>query len=283
MLDGASGRSRILAFIKPTNHRAPFRRATLLYLITLVVAAVLTGACDETSDGPGPVGPVGPVDGQEEGIAGSGNITAETRELPDFERIVLAGEGTVSLSQAANSSLSIETDDNLHQYIVTEVAGGVLTISTAPNIDIAPSSSVRYQITIVEPVGMELTGAGAITAGTLTATSFDVILSGTGDISVDELQADELKVVLTGVGSVRLVGEVGHQEVEASGVVEYEGADLVSSTATVNASGSGSAIVHVTDELNVDAADSGTVGYYGSPTVSESVSDSGSVTGLGAR
>ena len=68
------------------------RHSWVIWLVTVALMSLLTAACDAdgTQEGPGPVGPVGPVDGDEEGIPGSGDITTETRELAEFDRVVFS-------------------------------------------------------------------------------------------------------------------------------------------------------------------------------------------------
>ena len=244
--------------------------------------SLLTAACeaDGTQEGPGPAGPVGPVDGNEEGIQGSGDITTETRELAEFDRVVFSSEGTVMLTQAEELSLSIEADDNLHQYLVTDVSNGVLTISTTENTDVAPSRTMKFRIGVVDLSGIELRGAGTITADTVQSSAIEVVLSGTGDVVIKQLRADEVTVNHTGVGTIQVAGETDLQEVVASGTGDYDGSDLVCRTATVEASGLAEVTVNVTDDLQITASDSGAVSFYGSPTVEQDISDSGVVTAL---
>lgn len=267
----------------------PVRR-WLIWMFAGVVAlgSLLAAACEgaSTQEGPGPVEPVGPVgtvDGDEEGIHGSGEIVAQTRAIGAFDRLVFFSEGTVILTQAETVSLSIEADDNLQQHLTAGVSGGELVISTTENIDIAPSRPVVFRVGVVELAGIELAGVGSVTAEQLDGTAIVVSLSGTGDISIDRLQADELTVDLIGVGTIRLVGEVEEQQVVVSGVGDYDGGDLPSRTAKVKTSANGKATVWVTDELEITVSDSGAVAFYGSPVVDQEVSGLGAVTPLGSK
>ena len=260
------------------------RRVLDWKLSCVAVCALLVGACNGIdTEGPGPIGPVGPVGGTESGVPGSGNRTTESREVPDFDKLVFFSEGEVILTQAATVSLSIEADDNLHEYLTTGVSDGELTIVTADDTDIAPSESIVFRVGMVDLTRIELAGAGAITAENLDASELEVILSGTGDISIDGLLADEVVVDLGGVGVIRLKGEAGRQQVIVSGVGEYDGADLTSRSARVETSGTGKAIVHATDELNIIVSELGEVAFYGSPTLEQQIAESGKITPLGAR
>lgn len=250
--------------------------------------SLLVAACDgdSTQEGPGPVGPVGPagpVGDDEEGILGSGEIAMETREIADFDRLMFSSEGTVILTQVEPVSLSIEADDNLQQYLTAGVSAGELVISTAENADIAPSKLIVFRVGVVDLTRVELAGVGTITAEKLDGTAVVVVLSGTGDIAINQLQANEVTVEHSGVGTIRLAGEVDEQQVVTSGVGDYDGGELASRTARVEAYASGAATVWVTDELELLVSESGAVAFYGSPAVDQEVSGLGAVTPLGSK
>lgn len=265
--------------------RLPPRRLTFV-----IVMILLVGGCGppETS-GPGPgggdVGPqatVGPV-GPEEGIAGSGNITTETPELESFDRLVFASEGSVVLTQSDRSGLSVTADDNLHQYVEAAVDDSTLTISTVDGLDLAPSSEMVFQVEVSDLLSVELSGVGAITVEGLDGSVLSVVLSGTGDLIIEDLRAERVIVDLEGIGTIRLAGEVDAQEASVSGVGEYQANELVSRVAAVEASGMGKATVWAADELSCVVSESGLVEFYGTPTIHQEVSDSGSVVALGGK
>lgn len=267
----------------PRPRRATRHRLVGKWFVILTSSLALVAACSDSLEGPGPVGPVGPVGIDEEGIPGSGTITNEQRNVTVFDSLVFQSEGSVVVTQATAPSLTIEADDNLHEFLTVDVSDRTLTVATQPGTDIAPSESIVFLVGIVDPVRIELAGAGSITAAELTVGTVAIVLSGTGDISIDLLTADDLKVEHRGVGTIRLSGETEHQTFMGFGVGDYDGADLVSKTATVDASGSSAATVNVTDELQITVSESGAVSYYGPAVVEQSISDLGTITNLGAR
>jgi len=274
-----------------TSRIAPRRPTVGLILACLATSLTLVaaGCSDATPIGPGPVGsvgpvgPVGPVGNAEEGIPGSGTITSEQREVTEFEELVFRSEGTVVLTQTTAPSLTIEADDNLHQYLTVDVSDGVMVIATTPDTDIAPSESIVFRVGVTNPAGIELAGAGSITADTLEVGAIGIVLSGTGEIFVDWLRADDLTIEHNGVGDIRIIGEAGHQIVNVSGVGAYDGAGLMCSRATVDVSGTIEATIHVTDELSVVASESGTLAYHGSPQIEQDVTGLAEVTSLGDK
>ncbi len=228
-------------------------------------------ACDE--------GVVFNVDGRR--VGGSGTIVTEARDVTEFERITLAGEGRVIVSEAEAASLTIETDDNLLVHIKTTVRNRALEIATESGVDIDPTESVIYRVATPEVTGLTLTGAGRFELGECESEVFSVALSGAGDIEVEHLAADELDVEISGAGGVQLGGAVRSQRVSIPGAGTYDGRKLQSEQATVTTSGTGSATVWVTDELNATITGVGSIDYYGSPRLTESITGLGRVNARG--
>jgi hypothetical protein len=243
-------------------------------------------ACDESEDagGPGPAGSVGPVgagNGEESGEPGSGNIVAENREVAGFDQIVFQSEGEVTVAVGATESLVVEVDDNLQQYVETSVAAGTLTIVSS--VDIAPTETPVFTVGVATLSGIDFAGAGSIAVDTVVGDRFSVALNGVGEVSVDSLEVGELVVRLDGVGTLTLAGTADRQDVSVNGVGTYEGSEVASRLATVEARGDAAAVIWVSEELEAVAADMGAISYYGSPVVTEEVSGQGSVTALGPK
>ena len=67
---------------------------------------------------------------KKEKIKGSKIVTVAVKEIPDFENIEINDNFEVFLVKAEKPSLEIEADDNLHDIINYEVAGGTLRITS---------------------------------------------------------------------------------------------------------------------------------------------------------
>lgn len=199
---------------------------------------------------------VSACDGGVFGVRGSGNVITESRDVSGFSEIALFGSGTVHVDVNGTESLTVKAEDNIMPLLKTEVRNGRLELSIESNV--SPTTDVTYTVTAVALDGVTITGSGDVTVTGITADSFDVEISGSG------------RVEPTGT-AVTLA-------VEISGSGRYEGEALAASVGTVRVSGSGEAVVNVTDDLDVDVSGSGGVQYIGEPTVTESISGSGSVT-----
>lgn len=258
-------------------------RLAVLLVAGLMAALSLSSCSDEDSQqGPGPVGPVGPV-GEEMGIAGSGTVVTETRDVSGFDRVAFASEGAAFIEIGGGEALSVEVDDNLQQYLEASVDGGVLTIGTRAGVDIAPSEAPVFRVNVENLTGVSLAGAGTIDVGAIETERFEIGLSGAGDITIASLAVDELVAELDGVGKVMVSGSADRQELHVRGVTVYEGEDLASQSAVVEAGGTGRATVWVSESIQVTASGTASVGYYGTPSVNEQLSASATASALGPK
>jgi hypothetical protein len=188
-----------------------------------------------------------------ETIYGSGNVIAEERPVSDFNRVSLSGIGNVIVTQGEEESLTVEADDNLMEYIETEVRGEVLVLGftdAARDKDVEPTETILFHLTVKEIVGLSLGGIGDISASTLdtdrleinlggvgdvsigsfaaAVTSLEIDLGGAGDVVIDSLVAEEFSIRLGGAGDV----DVGSLDAEKS-VVHINGAGDVELTGQV--------------------------------------------------
>jgi hypothetical protein len=243
---------------------------------------LVVSACGDDEPPVGPVGAVGPQGDEQEHVAGSGDLVSEVREVAGFDRIVHAGLGNVVVTLGGDESLTIETDDNILPYIETSVEGGRLEIGVTPGFDIAPTQPVSYQVGATELAGLELSGVGNVRLGDWETEEATLSLTGVGDIDVDGLSAVSLEVALEGVGTITVSGDVEEQTVLAADVGRYDGAELRSRVASVEAREVAATTVWVTDELDITIADRGSVSYYGQPQVTRE-GTAGKVTDLGDK
>lgn len=249
----------------------------------LLAAGLLAGCSgDDPPIGPGPVGPVGPV-GDETGIAGSGNVVSESRDVGDFAGIVFASEGAVIITQAEKASLVIEADDNLQQHLHAAVDGNVLEVSTADGVDIAPSNPPVFRIGIDNVTAIDLAGVGTIDVASIGADRLEMTLSGVGDITIGTVAVTELTLNLGGVGTVSATGTADRLDAMVAGASVLSAADLETQTATIHAADTGDAIVWVSDDLEATAIDMASIEYYGTPSVTKEVAGTANVASLGAK
>jgi Putative auto-transporter adhesin, head GIN domain len=205
----------------------------------MLLAAILCGSCIRP------------------GVEGSGNVITESREVSDFNEIVLGGTGRVVVDVTGTESLTIEAEDNIMPFLETRVSNGRLRLET--NRSISPTVEIVYTITAETLDGLVISGSGVAEAEGVDSTDVRVDISGSGDVVVEGTLSGLLSVSISGSG-------------------EFDGESLTAPEGQVDVSGSGDAVVNVTDDLDVSVSGSGEVQYLGEPNVHSSVSGSGTVT-----
>ncbi len=213
---------------------------------------------------------------------GSGNVVSETRDVSNFDKVVLTGIGDVTVVQGDHESLVIEAEDNLIRYIETEVENGVLTIGFERK-SLLPTEPVKFHLTMREVRGLDTRGVSNIQSDEITTDRLDIGISGTGSVTINDLTADLAVVNVSGAGSFNAEGQVDSQRVTLSGAGNFEGEDLESQTAEVIISGLGRVAVWATDTLDVTISGTGSVDYYGSPEVNQRVSGVGRLKDMGDK
>jgi hypothetical protein len=216
-------------------------------------------------------------------VRGSGSLVTETRPVSDFERIVLSGSGEVIVTQGGSESLSIETDDNIMEHLITEVKNGTLTLGFEPGVNIVSPTELVFSVGVDDLSAMVISGSGEIQADGLDTDRLEVDISGSGDVRVADLSASEVTVDISGSGNLNLTGEASSQDITVSGSGKYQAGEVCSAAVRVLISGSGDATLCATETLDSTISGSGSVRYYGQPAINSSVSGSGTIQSLGER
>ena len=129
------------------------------------------------------------------GVQGSGVAATQSRVLPGFSRLDLAGSASVTVVTGGRQSVVVRADNNLIRYVTTRVAAGTLFIGTTGSY------------TTRTPMSVE------VSAPSLAA----VTLSGSGEISVSGIKAPRLTVTLPGSGALYASGTADRLDVTLGG------------------------------------------------------------------
>ena len=204
------------------------------------------------------------------------DVRTETREVSDFDRVVLAGFGQLIITQGDQESLEIEAQQDMLGRIETKVEGGQLTIGFKRSwmdwiddvLTVGLSGKpVRYNLTVKRLSNLLIMGAARVQITGLKTEQLAVDLRGTGEIRLASLDAERLDVRLPGAGAVRAAGRATEQTITINGATTYDAGELKSQRVKVTLHGLGSATVWAVEELDVTIRGVGEVSYYGSPTV----------------
>lgn len=221
------------------------------------------------------------------GRAGSGHVITEERAVSGFDGVAFSSFGSLTIVPGAQAALTIEAEDDVMRHLRTDVRGSTLHIGYDERGDwnerVHPTRPVQFTLTVPNLASIDLSGAGNITVDGLSADRLEAHLSGAGNLTFRELEAETFVCDLSGAGSLNAAGTADHLRVVMSGVAGFHGAELRAASADVVLSGTGSATVWATAQLNATLSGVGSVTYYGQPVVNKTVSGLGTVRSAGDK
>jgi len=201
-------------------------------------------------------------------VKGNGKIVTIERSVGDYDYVALAGWFDVELVDGNEGTLTIKGEENLLEYVKTEVKDGKLVLKQKRGVNLKPSSW-NNGIVITVPVksinGVSLSGSGDIESQTtLKSNNFKTSISGSGDITL-KVEAKSVDASMSGSGDMNLSGKTTDLDVSVSGSGDIRAYDL--DAAFVNAQVSGSADIKVTanEMLKARVSGSGDISYKGNP------------------
>lgn len=176
-------------------------------------------------------------------VKGSGQMGTEVRELSGFRKIDASGVFQIEIVAQKDFSVEVEADDNLLQYITTEVRRGVLKLETERKLN--TSNPIRVRISAPDIEGIETAGAA------------NVILT--------ELKNGSLEIDSSGASKIKVSGETAKLVVDVSGATQVDAVGLAAENANVEASGASTVELLVNGNLKTNASGASTIRYAGSP------------------
>jgi hypothetical protein len=233
-----------------------------------------------------------------ETIRGSGPVVEEERDLGNITGVVLSMPGTLYVEMGISEALRVEADENLLEYIETNVRGNTLVIETRQGVNIMTSHDINFYLTVDELESLEtsssgdieaqdlrtndfsiqVSSSGNVTIASLNCLKFNTQISSSGEVTISDLRGDSTSVGISSSGNLEIKGgQVQTQNINISSSGEYLARNLESLEAKVNISSSGSATIWVKDQLSGNISSSGNIYYYGDPEVNVSTSSSGEV------
>ena len=210
-------------------------------------------------------------------LTGNGNIRTEKRNTGNFRAVKTSGSIDVEINSGNAYEVSVEDDDNLLPYVVTEVNNGTLNIHYENNTSINNDHAKVY-VTVPSLDKLVASGSADITIRDVLKNTqkFELNVSGSGNIK-GAVDAPAVSIGVSGSGNVDLKGRTKDFESSVSGSGDVDCGGLQSENATVKVTGSGNAHVFASVNLSASISGSGDVYYGGSPKTEIHSSGSGSV------
>ena len=201
--------------------------------------------------------PVAGCGSSSEQVKGSGKVISENRTVSGYDSISLSGSGKIEIEQNGTEELSISADDNLLQYLTSDVKGHQLVLQVKNGYNLSPSKPIVFKVGVKDLKNVSCAG------------DTNAVLKG--------IHSDDLKLEIAGSGDMSAEGTADRQEISIAGSGRYVGGGLKSRDTKINIAGSGDAVLAVSDNLDVTIAGSGSIKYFGDPKIKQSVVGSGTI------
>lgn len=196
-------------------------------------------------------------------VWGNKRVVTKERKTESFTGIKVSTGIDVYLKQGDNETLSVEADENLHEYIITEVRNGILNVYSEANIRDAERK--RVYVTMKEIKSIVTTSAGDVYGETPVKTDkIELSASSAGDIKI-EVTAKEIEVDISSSGDMTLTGEADILKADLSSAGDLNAYDLKVREADISVSSAGDADIYVSEKLTARASSAGDVNYKGDP------------------
>jgi hypothetical protein len=211
-------------------------------------------------------------------VTGNGVMSTQQRNLGDFNGVDVSGPVKVFISQNSVSSVKIEGDENLLEYIEIENNGDELDIRTRRGYNLRPRTGIKIYVTAPSFDELAVTGAGELKTQTKisSAKNMDIRVTGSGDMILN-IDAPSINTNITGSGNIKINGGTRNFSTEVTGSGEVHAFDLLSESTDVEISGSGDVEVFASKQLKISISGSGDVKYKGNPSVNQSIHGSGNI------
>lgn len=197
----------------------------------------------------------------DETVKGNGQVTQQKRVAEAFDKISHAGSIDVVLEQGETEGVTVETDENLLQYIITEVDNGNLKIHIKDNFYLKPTKYIVVRVKCRSIKSISSGGSGDVkTINRLTGDVLTISQGGSGDYKLD-IAYNKLKISKAGSGDFTIKGSAGEVKISSAGSGDVKAAELVCQSVEISSAGSGDFILRKGTPAKVSNVGSGEVQY----------------------
>ncbi len=226
---------------------------------------------------------VATVNGQRgEKVKGNGNVVTIDRTTDDYNAVSISGWFDVDLVDGNEGKLMLKGEENLLEYIKTEVKDGKLVIKVEKGINLSPSTwkdGIHITVPIESVNSVTLSGSGDIVGKTTIKTDdFKTNISGSGDITLS-VEASSVTATMSGSGDITLNGNTSDFDVSVSGSGDIKAYELEADNVTATVSGSADIKVTANEMIKARVSGSGDIKYRGNATkIDSKASGSGDIS-----
>lgn len=211
-------------------------------------------------------------------IDGNSNVITEKRNInTEFSRVKVSSGIDLFIEQGDKVSLTVEADENLHDYIFTEVRGDQLKIYVDGNIRRARARKVHLTVKNIEEL-KATSGSDAVSKGIIKAEELEVETSSGADMRI-EVEAKHVTSNSSSGSNLKISGTAETHETSASSGSSLHAYSLKAKEVTASVSSGADISVYASESISARASSGGDIRYKGSPKkVNKKTSSGGGVS-----
>ena len=240
----------------------------------------------------------------QEKLKGNKDVTTEDRTISDFNKLEVIDDIDVFLTYNELQAVSVETDANLQEAVITEVNNGTLVIKLSDKIvrkkELAVHIKVNKKIKEINSYnGAKIMSKNSLSIDSLSLNTFDnskldlklnsdivkinskkssdlklEILSNSIIINAEEnsdikgtFDAKDAVFTLLDKASINVDGSATNFEIETLGNTSFKGKDFKADKALVNATNASNTYINVKKTIDIRAKNSAEVYLYNNPKI----------------
>jgi hypothetical protein len=210
-------------------------------------------------------------------VEGNGNVTKEDHFFTEkIDQVKVSNGMLVELVHSQIQVVSVEADENLHEYIETELINGTLYVKATKNIRKAKSKKVTIAYVDIESIHAS-SGSNVKGFPGMVSEELDVKASSGAQISLNVL-AKELSVESSSGSNISIKGQARNFNSKALSGSSIDARELQAIYCTSKASSGANITLNIQRSLDAKASSGGDIKYYGEPeVVTQNASSSGRV------
>lgn len=198
-------------------------------------------------------------------IRGDGKVVTQTRDVHEFSGIRVGSGIDVFVTQGETQNVEVVADENLQEWIRTEVEGSVLHIFVEKSIRMAESKRVNITCKTIDR--LDISSAAEVNGlSRFNTDKLDIDLSSAGKLKF-EVEAGEISLSASSAAKGYLQGKAQKITADLSSAGEMDGFDLETKVCDISVSSAGRARTWVTDEASFQASSGGNINYKGEPKI----------------
>ncbi len=240
----------------------------------------------------------------QEKLKGNKKVTTENRAISEFTKLEIIDDIDVFLVYNETQSVSVETDSNLQDAVVTVVENGILSVKIATKIAKKKELAVHLKVNkhlkeINSYNNAKIKSNNSLIIDSLTINTFDnsdidlklnskivsinskknsdlklqilsdniLIISEESSAIKGTFDSKEAIFTLLDKSTVNINGSTTHFEIETLGNTSFKGKEFKTNNAILNATNSSETYINATENIDIRAKNSAEVYLYSNPKI----------------